>query len=165
MTKSSPGGYSKTAHEGDGLYLRRFVDRNRLAQDLVMTKTIIINIVGLFFCWASSVLAAWFTVFRPRNREWAALLSVAAITVSGMAFTTWTPFGRFPEIGYTWSDDDGSVRIFLRSGWLYLFPAAMAAIALLWTLWKQRTKHRRGCHAEDLIRRVCERNYWASVAE
>lgn len=106
-----------------------------------MPRTIVINAVIWVFCSACSILAIWLTAVQLHAFRRAIMLSVAALAVSAMGFTTWTPFGRFPEIGYTHSGSD-SVEIFIRSGWLYLFPLALGTVGLVMAFWKQRAKFR-----------------------
>lgn len=68
--------------------------------------------------------------------RWPVLLAVVAIVISVMAVTAWTPFGYFPEVGWT------SGMISIRSGRLFYFPLLLGGAALCAAMVKRRREMR-----------------------
>ncbi len=105
-----------------------------------MTAHILLVAVIWLLAFASSVLAiALALLAQRRGLRWAAFSAITATLVGSMGFSAWTPFGFFPEIGYTWSS--GPFEFSLRSGWLFTAPLVLGAIAFLLTVWKHRTRN------------------------
>src|SRR5689334_6640378 len=99
------------------------------------------NLVLALFIWlltcACSVLAVALAFLARSGRlRCSMLFASAAILVSIMGLAAWTPFGFFPEFGYSWSN--GSFAITVRSGWLFLVPLALAVVASVLGVWKHR---------------------------
>lgn len=95
--------------------------------------------IAAFACSISAILL----VFLGRSRYfWLSVsLAVVSVVIGGMGVSTWTPFGYFPEIGYTWSSD--TFEFSIRSRWLFIIPLMLGGVAVLLALWK----HRRARHA------------------
>jgi hypothetical protein len=92
-----------------------------------------------FLASASSVLAVALALLdRHRYMRFSTALAFAAISVSCMGLTAWTPFGVFPEFGYSWSN--GPIEIAIRSGWLFVIPLVVAAFGVFLALRNYR-KH------------------------
>ena len=71
-----------------------------------------------------------FSVLCSRLR-WPVLLAVVACLVSVMGVTAWTPFGYFPEVGWT----NGAISV--RSGRLFYLPLLVGGFALCAAMWKR----------------------------
>src|SRR5438105_12236885 len=112
--------------------------------------TPIVLLLGIIWVisFACSVAAILLLVLSPGRSRWALVMALAAVVVSGMAFIGRTPFGRLPEVGYSWSN--GSFEISLRLGSLYLAPLVVGAVALLMGLWKRRKS--RGAYVQATSR-------------
>ena len=105
-----------------------------------MTKNIVLAVVIWLVTFACSVLAIVLaSLARGRNLSWSAFLAVAAAVVSIMGLTAWTPFGFFPEFGYTWSN--GPFEVSVRSGWFFLVPLLVGVLALFVAGWKHRRRN------------------------
>lgn len=87
------------------------------------TILVVLSLLLTFTTSAASVVLACFA--RPRQLRWPVLLAMIALIVSTMGLTTWTPFGFFPEVGWT----NGEVS--LRSKWLFFIPLALGSTALI----------------------------------
>jgi len=98
-----------------------------------MTTNILLAVVILFLTFTCSVVAITLAFLaRPGQLIWPLLLALIALFVSTMGLTAWTPFGSFPEVGWT----NGEVSI--RSGPLFLVPLVLGAIALPVAVWRRR---------------------------
>ena len=104
-----------------------------LADNLIRVA---ITLLLTFLCAVVAVALAF--LLRPRRVLWSSLPAVATIVVSFMEVTGRTPFGVFPEIGYTWSS--GPVELSLRSGWLFLIPLLVGIVALVVATWRYCTR-------------------------
>jgi hypothetical protein len=105
-----------------------------------MTTNIALSVVIWLLTFACSIVAIALAILaRPRQLLWSALLAVAAALVSTMGLTAWTPFGFFPEIGYTWSN--GPFEVSVRSSWLFVVPLLIGVVALFLAAWKHRTRN------------------------
>ena len=105
-----------------------------------MTTNIVIAVIIWLLTFVGSVWAIVLALAaRPRHLRWSACLAITASLVSTMGLTAWTPFGFFPEVGYTWSN--GSLEVSIRSGWLFVAPLMLGSIALLLALWKRSTQN------------------------
>jgi hypothetical protein len=85
-----------------------------------------------FFSSVCSVSAIFLALKRSRHFLASILTAIVAITVGTMGFTAWSPFGLFPEIGYSWAN--GSFQISVRSGWFYIVPLVLGAMGLILAL-------------------------------
>src|SRR5438552_3687167 len=91
------------------------------------TNVVITLLVYLLTCTSSASAVALAMLERHRYQGLAALLAFAAILVSGMGLTRWTPLGFFPE--FVWSLSSGPFEISIRSWWLFIVPLVLAAFA------------------------------------
>ncbi len=102
-----------------------------------VTRNLVIALVILLLTFAGSVLAVVLAfVGRPGRLKWPALLGITASLVGTMGLIAWTPFGSFPEIGYTWSN--GAFEVSFRSGWLFVAPLVLGIFSLLLAMRKHR---------------------------
>ena len=86
---------------------------------------------------ACSVLAVLLVFSALCNRlRWPVLLGVVACLISVMGVTAWTPFGYFPEVGWT----NGEISV--RSGRLFYLPLALGGFVLSAAMWKRRRQMR-----------------------
>ena len=56
-------------------------------------------------------------------------MAIVTLVISLMGLSGWTPVGRLPDIGYTWTN--GSFQISLRLGSAFLVPLAVSMIGLV----------------------------------
>ena len=106
-----------------------------------MTTNILLAAALWLFACAFSVAAILF-VFLGRTRHlWLpGLLGFTGAVIGGMGYSSWTPFGYFPEIAYTWSSD--TFEFHIRSGWLFVAPLVVGGVAALLALRKLgRSRH------------------------
>ena len=86
-----------------------------------MTTNVVLTFSIYVLTCSVSLAAVLLSVLEQhRYRGQAALLAVAAILVSGMGLSAWTPFGVFPD--FAWSFANGSFEISIRSEWLFVLP-------------------------------------------
>jgi hypothetical protein len=104
-----------------------------------MTNVVLTFSIYLLTCASSVSAVALGLVERPHHLRFSAVLAFAAILVSSMAVTAWTPFGVFPEFGYGWSN--GPIDISVRSGWLFVIPLVLATLAALLAFRNYRRQH------------------------
>ena len=104
-----------------------------------MTNVVLTFLIYLLTCASSVSAVALALVERPRYLGFSAVLAFAAILVSSMGVTAWTPFGVFPEFGYGWSN--GPIEISVRSGWLFVIPLVLAALGAFLALRNYRRRH------------------------
>jgi uncharacterized SAM-binding protein YcdF (DUF218 family) len=98
-----------------------------------MTTNVVLTLLIYLLTCASSVSAITLAMLeRHRHQGLAALLAVAALVVSGMGLTRWTPLGFFPE--FVWSLASGPFEISIRSWLLFIVPLVLAAFASFLTL-------------------------------
>jgi hypothetical protein len=97
-----------------------------------MTNVVVACSIYLLTCSVSLAAVLLGVLEQRRYRGLAALLAVAAILVGGMGLSAWTPFGVFPEFG--WSFANGSFNISIRSGWLFVLPLIAGTFSAFLTL-------------------------------
>jgi hypothetical protein len=107
-----------------------------------MTTIILLVVVLWILACASSLAAIVFTfAARIRHLWWAIFLAVTATVISMMGLTGRTPFGFFPEIDYYYTWASGASHILVRSGWLFVVPLVLGAVALVMAIWKHKRLH------------------------
>jgi hypothetical protein len=97
----------------------------------------LITVVAALWVLATScaVLAIILATNQSVLHPWRWSIPAAAASVIGvMGFTTWTPVGYFPEVGYT-SDQFG---IQVRSSWLFIVPLVSGLVGLLVGIWSYK---------------------------
>jgi hypothetical protein len=106
-----------------------------------MTANILLMAALWIAAFACSISTILFVLFGPSRYVWLSVfLAVVGVAIGGMGVSTWTPFGYFPEIGYTRSSD--TFEFSVRSRWLFIAPLILGGSSLLLALWKhRRTRH------------------------
>jgi hypothetical protein len=95
-----------------------------------------ITLLLTFLCAVVAVVLAF--LLRPRRVLWSLVPAVPTVVISFLGVTGWTPFGSFPEIGYTWSS--GPIEVSVRSGWLFLIPLLVGTVAPVVATWRYCTR-------------------------
>src|SRR5689334_22347501 len=95
-----------------------------------MTPTTILLIIWLFavVCSGCGMLCS---ILLRRQPWFAVTLDAVAVLVGVMGITGRTPFGRLPEIGWSWSNDSFLISMRLGSAFIVPLVLAMSGLAML----------------------------------
>lgn len=98
------------------------------------TNTLLVVILLLLAVTSSTVAIVLALVIRPRHFTWPAVLAITTILLSIMGVTGWTPFGFFPEVGWT----NGAISV--RSGPFFFVPLLIGTMALVAIMSRSRSR-------------------------
>src|SRR5688572_19022351 len=96
--------------------------------------TNVVFVWGVFWVTLACSVFAVLLIFSGlwNGLRWPVLFAVVAVLISVMGVTAWTPFGYFPEVGWT----NGAISV--RSGRLFYLPLLLGGFALCAAMWKRR---------------------------
>jgi hypothetical protein len=106
---------------------------------LVVYEKAILIAVTWFVATGCSILAI-IIGFRAADRSLGTILSLGLVSIltGAMGLKSWTPFGFFPEIG--WTISNGATDFSVRSGWLFIVPLVMGCLVLGVAVWNRMEK-------------------------
>jgi hypothetical protein len=102
-----------------------------------MTTTVTLLGTIWLFCFVCSICAISFQFLMPRHSWPALFMALAAALISVMGISGRTPFGRLPDIAWSWTND--SFLISVRLGWTFIVPLVLAIVGLAMLLVRKRS--------------------------